>query len=158
MSARVDQKPVSALESEKDVIRHEHVEQVEYADEKADPEAVREVASIDEGMDPVAVKKLTRKIDFRLIPVLSAMYAISLIDRTNLAIARAANNNHMNTELGTGTGDRYSIITLIFFIPYIIFEMPVSLVAVVVLTASLSSAYAGLAPVCGLERLFVVGV
>jgi len=86
------------------------------------------VKDIDEGFDLSVVKKLTKKIDRRLIPVLSMMYAISLIDRTNLAIARAANDVHMDKELGfkpTGI-DKYSIITLVFFVPYIIFELPVS--------------------------------
>lgn len=89
----------------------------------------RRFTDIDEGFDSQVVKRLMRKIDWRLVPVLSAMYAISLIDRTNLASARAANDNYMNTELkltGKEGGDRYSIITLIFFVPYIIFEMPVS--------------------------------
>lgn len=81
---------------------------------------------IDEGFDPAEVKKLTRRIDFRLIPVLASMYAISLVDRTNLAIARAANDSQMDKDLGTGgLNNRYSIITLVFFIPYIIFELPV---------------------------------
>lgn len=30
----------------------------------------------------------------------------------------------MDRDLGTNQGDRYSIITLVFFIPYIIFEIP----------------------------------
>lgn len=30
----------------------------------------------------------------------------------------------MDKELGTYIGDRYSIITLVFFVPYIIFEIP----------------------------------
>lgn len=76
---------------------------------------------IDAGIDPVFLKRLQRKIDFRLIPVLSLMYAISLIDRTNLAIARAANENFMNKELALdinkGDNNRYSIITLVFFVP-----------------------------------------
>lgn len=44
--------------------------------------------------------------------------------RTNLAIARSANEVKMDREIGTNQGDRYSIITLVFFIPYIIFEIP----------------------------------
>lgn len=106
---------------------------VEYHDdspsalEKAAPQTAM-MSDIDEGFDPVAVKKLTKKIDRRLIPVLSMMYAISLIDRTNLAIARAANDVYMDKELGFKTTgiDKYSIITLVFFIPYIVFELPVS--------------------------------
>lgn len=123
--AVVDHKPYDS--SSLDKAEHHNVENVEFTDEKIDPELQQQRlhANIDEGLDPVAIKKLTRRIDWRLVPVLSAMYAISLIDRTNLAIARAANNVYMDKELGTNKGDRYSIITLIFFIPYIIFEMPV---------------------------------
>lgn len=81
---------------------------------------------IDQGFDPDLVKRTVRKIDWRLIPILSAVYTISLIDRTNLSTARAANANQMDRDLGTHIGDRYSVITLIFFVPYIILELPVS--------------------------------
>jgi hypothetical protein len=66
-----------------------------------------------------------RKVDWRLIPILTAMYCVSLIDRTNLSLARQGNEMHMDRELGTNQGNRYSIITLTFFVPYIIFEIPV---------------------------------
>lgn len=36
---------------------------------------------IDDGLDPALIKHVTRRIDLRLIPVLAAMYCISLIDR-----------------------------------------------------------------------------
>lgn len=36
---------------------------------------------LDAGFLPEEVKRITRKIDWRLIPTLSMMYAISLIDR-----------------------------------------------------------------------------
>lgn len=102
---------------------------VEYSAE-AEPEKAHVAPSfndIDDGFDPVMLKALRRRVDWRLIPIMSAMYAISLVDRVNLAIARAANDVHMDKELGTGAdNDRYSIITLVFFVPYIIFEMPVS--------------------------------
>ncbi|BEI80882.1 hypothetical protein CcaverHIS002_0200420 [Cutaneotrichosporon cavernicola] len=80
---------------------------------------------IDEGFDPDEVKRVTRKVDWRLIPMLVLMYAISLIDRTNLSVARTANNDKFDKELGTGgTNNRYSIITVVFFAPYIVFELP----------------------------------
>jgi len=82
--------------------------------------------NIDHGFDPHQVKKIIRKIDIRLIPILSAMYCISLIDRTNLSLARAANNVAMDHTLELTKGQRYTIATLIFFIPYIILEIPVS--------------------------------
>ncbi|BEJ11525.1 hypothetical protein CspHIS471_0109470 [Cutaneotrichosporon sp. HIS471] len=80
--------------------------------------------NVDEGFDPAFLKATIRKVDWRLIPVLTAMYCVSLIDRTNLSLARQGNNMHMDKELGTNKGSRYSIITLTFFVPYIIFEIP----------------------------------
>jgi len=80
---------------------------------------------IDEGYDPKWIKSTVRKIDWRLIPPLIAMYCISSIDRKNVSLARAANNEAMQYELDLGT-TRYNIVTLVFFPTYIIFEIPVS--------------------------------
>jgi hypothetical protein len=38
------------------------------------------------GHDKAYEKKLIRKIDYRLLPILGALYAISLIDRVNVCI------------------------------------------------------------------------
>jgi hypothetical protein len=90
-------------------------------------EAGEHERDIDAGFDAAFVKRTIRKIDWRMIPILSAMYCVSLMDRVNLSYARAANNAHMDTELGTGgTNNRYSIITVMFFVPYVILEIPVS--------------------------------
>jgi len=69
-------------------------------------------------------RKLVRKIDLRLIPALGFMYACSLIDRTNLPNARVTG---MDRELGTNIGNRYTIIVMLFFIPYILTEIPANL-------------------------------
>jgi len=107
-----------------EVEKYETPEHIEYDDTKA--ELGGEVTGIDAGFEPAMLKRLVRRIDFRLIPILSLMYLISIVDRTNLAIARAANNVYMDKELHLKVGDRYSIITCIFFVPYILFELPVS--------------------------------
>ncbi|EEP80228.1 predicted protein [Uncinocarpus reesii 1704] len=60
-----------------------------------------------------------RKVDWRLIPILGALYSISLIDRVNISSARIAG---MEKELRLDIGNRYSIALLVFFIPYLIFE------------------------------------
>jgi hypothetical protein len=39
-------------------------------------------------------------------------------------VARSVNDKAMNIELGFNVGDRYSIATMIFFIPYILLEIP----------------------------------
>ncbi|GAA6015269.1 hypothetical protein JCM11491_000993 [Sporobolomyces phaffii] len=69
-------------------------------------------------------KKTIRKVDMRLLIILSAIYAVSLIDRTNISVARVAG---MAKDLKLTVGERYSIITLVFFVPYIIFELPSNL-------------------------------
>ena len=45
-----------------------------------------EKASIDPAadLDPVAVAKLRRKIDYRLIPLISVLYLCSFLDRVNI--------------------------------------------------------------------------
>ena len=40
------------------------------------------------GYDKAYEKKLIRKVDYRLLPILGALYAISLIDRVNVCASR----------------------------------------------------------------------
>jgi hypothetical protein len=54
----------------------------------------------------------------RLTSLVGLCYAVSLIDRTNISAARVAG---MQVSLQLQVGDRYSIISLLFFVPYIIF-------------------------------------
>lgn len=49
------------------------------------------------------------------------MYAVSLVDRTNLGLAAVAG---MNKDLVLNINDRYTIIIMVFFVMYIIFEIP----------------------------------
>ncbi|BGP01810.1 Major facilitator superfamily domain-containing protein [Rhodotorula toruloides] len=98
----------------------QHIEQKEFAS--------RQPTNLDaegQSVDPAFAKKTVRKIDWNLIPILSALYCISLIDRTNVSVARLLG---MAKELKLTVGERYSIITLIFFVPYIIFELPSNLI------------------------------
>ena len=37
-------------------------------------------------IDPVAEKKLLRKLDFRVVPVLWFLYMLSFLDRTNIGM------------------------------------------------------------------------
>ncbi len=75
---------------------------------------------INEGFSEEEVKAVKRKVDWRLIPILSALYAISLIDRTNLGLAAVAG---MNAQLRL-TSLQYSQAALAFFPTYIVFEIP----------------------------------
>ena len=65
-------------------------------------------------------KKLVAKIDFRVIPVLSIMYLLAFLDRTNIANASVFG---LQDDLGL-TGTQYNTSLTIFFVPYILFEIP----------------------------------
>ncbi|KAF2747975.1 MFS general substrate transporter [Sporormia fimetaria CBS 119925] len=104
--------------------------------EKAEAVEVEKVAVLDSSktgsdtsmMDEDSRKlerQTTRKVDWRLVPILGACYAISAIDRINISAARIAG---MDVELKFRIGDRYSIALLIFFITYFIFELPSNIV------------------------------
>jgi MFS family permease len=73
---------------------------------------------------PEEQKKIIRKVDLRLIPTLGFMYCVSLMDRTNLGVAMVAG---MGTDLKL-TGERYSIIVLLFFITYVALQPPATVV------------------------------
>lgn len=71
--------------------------------------------------DPAEEKRLLRKIDLRLIPLIVMLHTISLVDRTNISSARVAG---LDEDLGLEVGYRASIVTLTFFIGYILFDIP----------------------------------
>jgi len=75
-------------------------------------------------ISPADQKRLMRKIDLRLAPLLGACYCISLLDRTNLS---AANIAGMSKQLKLGINERYSIIALVFFITYVILQPPATI-------------------------------
>jgi sugar phosphate permease len=70
-------------------------------------------------------KRLFRRIDRRLVLTLGFMYCVSLMDRTNLGLA-AIGGMVVDLEL---VGSRYSIITLVFFITYVLLQ-PIATVAI----------------------------
>lgn len=69
-------------------------------------------------------KATIRQVDFRLLPILGILYAFAVVDRANLGLARTAGMQH---DLRLDIGNRYSIISCIFFIPYILFQLPSNL-------------------------------
>ncbi|GES61377.1 hypothetical protein ATEIFO6365_0011003600 [Aspergillus terreus] len=77
------------------------------------------------GIDEAHQKRVIRRVDLRLLPILGVMYSISLIDRTNLGLALVAG---MQEDLGLDVGARYTIIVMVFFVAYIVFEIPSNIV------------------------------
>ncbi|KAK4864442.1 hypothetical protein LT330_009705 [Penicillium expansum] len=77
------------------------------------------------GIDEAHQKRVIRRVDLRLLPILGIMYSISLIDRTNLGLAFVAG---MEQDLGLDIGNRYTVVVMVFFVAYIIFEIPSNLI------------------------------
>ncbi|KIP10635.1 hypothetical protein PHLGIDRAFT_84571 [Phlebiopsis gigantea 11061_1 CR5-6] len=65
-------------------------------------------------------RKLLRKIDFRLVPVLCILYLLAFLDRVNISNAALYG---LKTDLDL-TGNKYNNALVVFFVPYIIFEIP----------------------------------
>src|SRR5215471_3592655 len=63
-----------------------------------------------------------RKIQFRLLPFLFALYVVAFIDRINLGFAALT----MNRELGI-TSQQFGLAAGIFFCGYFVFEVPSNL-------------------------------
>ncbi|KAL2280623.1 hypothetical protein FJTKL_12342 [Diaporthe vaccinii] len=74
--------------------------------------------------DPVEAKRTLRKIDWRIIPLLQFLYMLTFLDRFNIGNARLWN---LEKDLNL-TGYEYNIIVLVFYIPYIILELPANYV------------------------------
>jgi sugar phosphate permease len=104
-----------------------------FTEEKGKVEALERINSDDSAVineqrlnafTPEEQKKILRKVDYRLIPVLGCMYCVSLMDRTNLGVAMVAG---MGVDLKL-TGERYSLIVLLFFITYVALQPPATVV------------------------------
>ncbi|KAF2495737.1 MFS general substrate transporter [Lophium mytilinum] len=63
-------------------------------------------------------RRVVRKFDRHIIPLVMALYLLAFLDRSNIGNARIAG---MSTDLNL-TGDKYDWLLTIFYIPYIIFE------------------------------------
>ncbi|KAH9220811.1 major facilitator superfamily domain-containing protein [Leptodontidium sp. 2 PMI_412] len=70
--------------------------------------------------DTAATKRLLRKLDFRLLPILAVLYLLSFLDRTNIGNARLFD---LEKDLGM-SGIDYNIALAIFFPTYVIAEVP----------------------------------
>lgn len=55
----------------------------------------------------------SKKLDWRVFPMLCIVFGLSLLDRTNISSAYIAG---LSTDVGLTQGPRYSIALLVFFI------------------------------------------
>ncbi|KJA21921.1 hypothetical protein HYPSUDRAFT_139927 [Hypholoma sublateritium FD-334 SS-4] len=99
-------------------------DEIKHIDSFQSLESVKPPA-LDAHYDPAFVKKTIRMIDWRMLPLLGLLYSVALIDRINLGIARTAG---MQEDLRLDIGQRYSIASMIYFFPYMIFQIPGNLI------------------------------
>ncbi|TFK29438.1 high-affinity nicotinic acid transporter [Coprinopsis marcescibilis] len=110
-----DSKYSSENKPTEDVEKHEQVEVA--PDAHYDPEFIKKTLYVS--------TFCFRMIDWRLLPIMGMLYAVALIDRTNLGIARTAG---MEVDLRLDIGERYSIASMIYFIPYTLLQIPGNIV------------------------------
>jgi sugar phosphate permease len=67
---------------------------------------------------------LLRKIDLKIVPTIWVLYTLSYLNRANIGNARTGG---LEAEFGL-TSDQYSIVLLVFFISYVLFEIPSNLI------------------------------
>ncbi|KAL8408675.1 hypothetical protein RB594_007213 [Gaeumannomyces avenae] len=75
-------------------------------------------------LDPAAERALCRKFDFRLLPVLAFLYLLNALDKGNIGNAETAG---FSKDLGFAPG-QYNLILAIFFVPFVIFAPPISII------------------------------
>ncbi|OTB01914.1 hypothetical protein M426DRAFT_74946 [Hypoxylon sp. CI-4A] len=66
-------------------------------------------------------RRVLRKIDLRLLPILGALYTVAMVDRSNISVARISG---LDEDLGLAVGNQASVTLLVFFIGYMLFELP----------------------------------
>lgn len=96
--------------SEKDV-EHETIEQVKSEFSVPEPDRALE-------------KRLLWKLDIHVVPILMLLFLLAFLDRINIGNARLQGlEKDLNMK-----GHDYNIALLIFFIPYVLLEVPSNLV------------------------------
>ncbi|ORY12692.1 major facilitator superfamily domain-containing protein [Clohesyomyces aquaticus] len=75
-------------------------------------------------IDAEAERKLLRKLDLRVLPPLFVLFLLSFLDRTNIGNAKIQGL----TEDLKMKGSDYNIALFVFFVPYILFEVPSNLI------------------------------
>ncbi|KAM3422324.1 hypothetical protein BST61_g2683 [Cercospora zeina] len=90
------------------------------SDEKARVVAEDKDGVVVQDWTPEEERKVVKKVDFRLFPMLCVVFGLSLLDRANISAAFIAG---MDEDLEL-TGARYNVALLVFFIGYGLFELP----------------------------------
>jgi len=91
------------------------------SDKNVDSE--KNIATSDHGTPFINERRLMWKIDLHLVPPLCILYLLAFLDRVNIANAKLYN---LTEDLGL-VGNQYNICLVLFFVPYVIFEIPANI-------------------------------
>ncbi|KAF9893319.1 hypothetical protein FE257_011751 [Aspergillus nanangensis] len=69
-------------------------------------------------------KRLLRKLDWRILPCTWVLYLLGYLDRANISNAKTGG---LEDDFGL-TSSQYSIMVLLFFVSYLIFEVPANMI------------------------------
>jgi hypothetical protein len=75
-------------------------------------DAKHKAEGADHGLSQSQIRRFVLKMDWRILPILGLIYALSIIDRINIGSAKVLG---MEEDLNLGDGPRYSIILMLFF-------------------------------------------
>lgn len=76
-------------------------------------------------MTPEEQKRILRKLDLAIIPYCTLLYLLSFLDRVNIGQAAVAG---LRVDLNMVTGNSYQIALSVFFVGYVVVEVPSNLI------------------------------
>ncbi|KAL4899548.1 hypothetical protein BDW74DRAFT_109628 [Aspergillus multicolor] len=79
---------------------------------------------IDLPIDPALERRVVRKCDLHVVPILTVLFLFAFLDRINIGNARLLG---LEADLGM-EGHQYNVALFVFFIPYILFEVPSNMI------------------------------
>ncbi|GAA5967059.1 hypothetical protein JCM11641_000427 [Rhodosporidiobolus odoratus] len=98
----------------------------EYADEKAVVEQIERIEQIEAQVDPAAEKRLLRKLDLVILPQVTLLFLLNFIDRAAVGNANVAGfSRDLNLSVPKY---EYNVALMVFYIFYIIGEVPSNLI------------------------------
>ncbi|KAK7048382.1 MFS general substrate transporter [Favolaschia claudopus] len=77
-----------------------------------------------DSFDSLQDKQLLRKLDLRLLPILTLLYLLSFLDRTNIGNAKIIG---LTTDLHVAP-PQYNTALALYFVAYVIFEVPANII------------------------------
>lgn len=125
MTTKIESSPASLKDSDNVEFAATHKEGV------TDESSGEELVTVEKGYTDVLVelppdeaRRALKKVDYRLVPLLSLLYLVAFIDRSNIGNAKIAGlEDDLNLE-----GLRYNTAVTLFFVSYGFFEVPSNIV------------------------------